>query len=239
MSFSGLKHVKLYCDGADLGQMKEAYKHPWVKGFTTNPSLMKKAGVTDYVGYCHQVLKELPERPISFEIFADDLENMKRQAEIITTWGEWVYVKVPVTNSLGVSTAPLIRELTQKGIKLNVTALFTIEQVREVCEALKGGAANFVSVFAGRLADAGQDPIPMMKESLKLCRAAGPQCELLWASTREPFNIIQADEMGCDIITVPPDMIAKTKSFGKDPKAGSLETVQTFKKDSEFAGFKL
>ena len=231
--------VKIYSDGADHASMVEMAKNPLIKGLTTNPTLMKKAGITNYKEFCLGILKEIKDKPISFEVFTDDLAEMKRQALEILKWGDNVYVKIPITNSEGASTIPLIHELSHKGIKLNVTALLTLEQVRQTTEALKGGAPSVVSVFAGRIADTGRDPKPLMQASLALCRAAGREMELLWASTREAYNIVEADQTGCDIITVPPDIIKKTSMFGKDLTQLSLETVRMFRTDAVAAGFSL
>lgn len=231
--------IKLFLDGADRASMIEWNKDPMCQGFTTNPSLMRKSGVSDYTGFCKGILQEIKEKPVSFEVFSDDLEGMLRQALIIAPWGKNVYVKIPAMNSKGQSTTPIIRELTQKGVNLNVTAVFTLEQSAEICAALKGGAPSYLSVFAGRIADSGRDPIPVMKTCLEHCKAAGPQVELLWASTREVYNLIQAQEIGCHIITTPGDLIKKAKSLGKGLWDLSLETVQTFKKDAESAGFSL
>ena len=219
--------------------MIEMNNNPQISGLTTNPSLMKKAGVKDYKSFCLEVLKEVKTKPISFEVFTDDIADMKRQAHEITKWGKNVYVKIPITNSEGVSTIPLIKELSHSGINLNVTALLTLEQVIETTNALKGGAPSIVSVFAGRIADTGRNPRPIMAASLALCQQAGPDVELLWASTRESYNIIEADRIGCQIITVPPDIIKKTSMFGKNLKAVSLDTVKTFRADSIAAGFSL
>jgi len=232
--------IKIYSDGADRASMLEMNGNPKITGITTNPSLMKKAGITDYRGFCKDILTHVTEKPISFEVFADEIPEMKRQALEIKTWGKNVYVKIPITNSKGESTLPLVKELSHAGVKLNVTALFTVDQVKGTCDAVKGGAPTIVSVFADRLADSGVDPMPLMRESLKLCQAAGKDVELLWASTREVYNIIQAEEMGCHIITSPADIIKKLyANFGKSAEEISLDTVQTFKKDSEAAGFKL
>jgi transaldolase len=231
--------IKLFLDGADRNAMLEMANAPEIAGFTTNPSLMKKSGVKDYRGFAREILQEIPKKPISFEVFADDLPGMKRQAAEIASWGQNVYVKIPVTNSKGESTATLIRELTLQKVQLNVTAVFTLQQSWEVCQALKGGASAFLSVFAGRIADSGRDPIPLMQACLEMCRHNGSNIELLWASTREVFNIAQADSMGCHIITVPADLIRKLKGFGKDLGQLSLETVQAFKSDAESAGFTL
>lgn len=239
--------IKIFSDGADKASIAKMLEKPWVKGVTTNPSLMKKAGVKDYKAYAKEILSVMGDKPISFEVFADDIAEMKRQAHEIESWKAFakpgaknIYVKIPVTNSKGESCVPLVKELSHQGIQLNVTALLTVKQVSEVCAALKGGAPSIVSVFAGRIADTGRDPMPIMMESLALCKAAGPQVELLWASTREVFNIVQAEQMGCGIVTVPPDILTKMEgTWGKDLTAVSLDTVQTFKKDSDAAGFQL
>lgn len=231
--------IKIFADGADKASMLELVKNPVVKGFTTNPSLMKKSGVENYESFCKEILEAIPRHPISFEVFADDFGEMKRQAQIIRSWGENVYVKIPITNSLGQSSIHLIKELSQEGTQLNVTALFTWDQISETVAALKGGAPSIVSVFAGRLADSGRDPMPLMKKSAQHCRATGTQIELLWASSREFFNIIQAEMTDCHIITCTTDIIKKFSMLNKDPKEMSLETVKAFKSDSDSAGFKL
>jgi transaldolase len=234
-----LDQLKIFADGAALAPMLELYKNPRISGFTTNPTLMRKAGITDYRAFAHEVLASIKDRPISFEVFADEFSEMKRQALEIKTWGDNVYVKIPITNTKRESAAPLIRELASSGVKLNVTALCTVDQVRETAAALKGGAPSVISVFAGRIADTGRDPIPLMKEALTVCRAAGRDIELLWASPRELLNIVQAAEIGCDIITVTPDVLAKLPTIGKDLAQYSLETVQMFHRDAQAAGFKL
>lgn len=231
--------IKIYSDGADRASLLEMNGNPKITGITTNPSLMKKAGITDYRGFCKEILTHVTEKPISFEVFADEIPEMKRQALEIKTWGKNVYVKIPITNSKGESTLPLVRELSHAGVKLNITALFTIEQVKGTCDAVKGGAPAIVSIFAGRLADTGVDPMPLMRASRELCVAAGKDVELLWASTREVYNIVQAEETGCHIITAPADIIKKMSGFGKTALEMSLDTVRTFKADSEAAGFKL
>jgi transaldolase len=233
------KKVKIFADGADRNSILALAKNPLVKGFTTNPSLMRKAGIKDYGGFCREICAEIPDRPFSFEVFADDFSEMKRQALEIASWGGNIYVKIPVTNSEGLTTAKLVRELSASGVKLNVTALLTLDQVTEVCTALHGGAPSIVSVFAGRIADAGVDPVPLMRAAAAICRSYGSQIELLWASTREPLNLIQADEVGCDIITVTPDVLGKIGTFGKDLRTFSLETVRMFKADAEAVGFTL
>ncbi len=223
--------------------MVEMAAEPWIHGFTTNPSLMRKAGVTDYSKYCQEISFALQGKPVSFEVFADDLASMKQQALKIHAWekpaSSPIYVKIPVTNSKGVSCAPLIQELSHQNIKLNVTAVYTLQQTAEVAAALQGGAPSILSIFAGRIADSGVDPLPLMREALSICEKADSSIELLWASCREPFNIAQAREMGCAIITAPLDMLKKSRAFGKDLKQLSLETVQTFKSDAEAAHFSL
>ncbi|HVJ65497.1 MAG TPA: transaldolase [Bdellovibrionota bacterium] len=232
--------IKVFLDGAIKEEMLEMSKLPVVKGFTTNPSLMRKAGVTDYKAYCLEMLKHLPNHPISFEVFSDDMAGMEAQAQVIKTWGKNVYVKIPVINSKGESMVPLIKKLSHAGVQLNVTAIFDVEQTAAVCEALTGGAPSIVSVFAGRLADTGLDPIPVMKKAAELCRKAGPQVELLWASTREAYNVVEAEDCGCQIITAPKAVIEKVTGFEKKtPQEMSRETVMTFKKDSEASGFAL
>jgi transaldolase len=232
--------IKLYSDGADRASLLEMNANPVISGMTTNPSLMRKAGVTDYRGYCREILGHITKKPISFEVFADDLAGMRKQALEIKTWGENVYVKIPIMNSQGESTLSLVRELSHAGVKLNITAIFTLEQVQGTCDAVKGGAPAIVSVFAGRLADTGIDPMPLMRASHDLCVAAGPQVELLWASTREAYNVMQAEDAGCHIITAPADVLKKVAGFGKKTALElSLDTVKTFKADSEAAGFKL
>jgi transaldolase len=236
---SSLDRIKIFADGASLPSMLESARDPRIGGFTTNPTLMRKAGVADYRAFAKEVLAAISDKPISFEVFADDVPEMRRQAKEIATWGSNVYVKIPVTNTKRESTESLVRELSSGGVKLNVTAICTLEQVRDVARALAGGAPSVVSVFAGRIADTGRDPIPLMKEALQICRASAPSAELLWASPRELLNIIQAAEIGCDIITVTPDLLKKLELVGKDLAEFSLETVQMFFKDAQAAGFKL
>jgi len=234
--------IKIFLDGADRASMIEMLSNPLVSGFTTNPSLMKKAGVKDYKAFCLEILGQVKAKPISFEVFADDFSEMKRQALEIASWekpGNTLYVKIPIMNSKGQSSIPLIRELSQKKVKLNVTAIYSLKQVQDTCDAVRAGAATLVSVFAGRIADTGVDPLLMMKEAVKICDQAGPMVELLWASTREVFNIVQADQIGCKIITSPVDLIKKIPAFGKSMDQLSLETVKTFKSDAEAAGFVL
>lgn len=230
--------IKVYSDGAVLETMLKDLNSGLVSGFTTNPSLMKKAGITSYVGFAKEVLKDIKEFPVSFEVFADDIETMEKEAEKIASLGENVYVKIPVTNSKGESTVDLMKHLAAKGVKINATAIFTLEQVREVVGALKAGTPGIVSVFAGRIADTGVDPVPIMKEALSICRQKDG-VELLWASPRETYNIYQADELGVDIITCTSDLIQKLSLNGKDLTEYSLETVQMFLKDSTSLGFKI
>jgi len=233
------KNIKIFSDGADRTSLLEMNQNPLISGMTTNPSLMNKAGVTDYAPYCKEILTQIKEKPISFEVFADDISEMKRQALEIATWGKNVYVKIPVMNSQGLSTLDLVRELSQKGIKLNITAIFTIEQSWQTCQALKDGAPSILSMFAGRMADSGHDPLPFVHGSKAACDWAGPSVELLWASTREVYNITQAMDSGCHIITAPNDVIKKLSGLEKTPYQLSLDTIRTFKSDSESAGFKL
>jgi transaldolase len=237
-SLSSLK-VQLYADGADKAGILELYAKPHIKGLTTNPTLMKKAGITDYEAFARDILQTVTAKPISLEVFSDDVAEMKRQAGKIKTWGSNVYVKIPITNSKGQSCLPLIKELGQEGVKLNVTALLTLSQVRGVAEALNPAVPSVVSVFAGRIADTGVDPMPIMRACVPLLEGQ-PKAELLWASTREVINIFQADECGCQIITVPHDILGKAaKMVGQDLTALSLDTVKMFLADSTAAGFKL
>jgi len=230
--------IKLFADGADIKAMTELYKSGRVKGFTTNPSLMRKAGISDYPAFSKEVLKAIPDMGVSFEVFSDDLEGMEADARVIHSWGPNVYVKIPVTNTKGESTAPLIKKLAGEGVQLNITAILTLPQVEVVCGALKSGVASIVSVFAGRIADTGVDPQPLMREALKLCRKLD-KCELLWASTRELINLHQAQDCGCDIITVTPDILKKLEMHGKDLNELSLDTVKMFRTDALAAGFKI
>jgi transaldolase len=234
-----LDRIKIFADGASLPSMLESARDPRISGFTTNPTLMRKAGISDYRAFAREVLASIKDRPISFEVFADEFADMRRQAQDIATWGDNVYVKIPITNTRREPATALIRELASSGVKLNVTAICTLDQVRDTAQALKGGAPSVVSVFAGRIADTGRDPIPLMKEALGMCRAADKRIELLWASPRELLNIVQAAEVGCDIITVTPDLLKKLELVGKDLADFSLDTVQMFYRDAQAAGFKL
>lgn len=228
--------IKIFADGADLESMKELYRNPMVKGFTTNPTLMRKAGVTDYVAFAKEVLAAIPDAPVSFEVFADDFPSMEAQAMQINTWGDNVFVKIPISNTKGESSIPLIRKLSAAGVKLNITAIFTMQQVRDVADALHVDSPAVVSVFAGRIADTGIDPLPLMSDSVAVLKDK-PKAELLWASPRELLNIYHADSVGCQIITVTPEVIGKLKLIGKDLNEYSLETVAMFYKDATAAGF--
>ena len=230
--------VKIYADGADRDGMLEMYAKPYIQGFTTNPTLMKKAGITDYKAFAHEILQAIPDRPISFEVFADEFIDMERQALEIKTWGENVYVKIPVSNTRQEMAYDLIERLSGAGVHLNVTAILTLEQVQNVADALKDGTDSIVSVFAGRIADTGLDPVPVMQEALTLLKVA-PKAELLWASPREVLNIYQADNIGCHIITATNDLIRKLALGGKDLAEYSLETVQMFYDDAQSAGYTL
>ncbi|AAT87804.1 TPA: transaldolase [Streptococcus pyogenes] len=231
-------NVKVFSDGAVLETMLKDLQTGLVTGFTTNPSLMKKADISSYIGFAKEVLAQITDYPVSFEVFADDLASMEKEAEKIASLGNNVYVKIPVTTSTGESTCPLIQKLSAKGIKLNVTAIFTIEQTQAVVDHLTAGVPAIVSVFAGRIADTGVDPMPIMEEALRICRQK-EGVELLWASPRETYNIYQADQLGVDIITCTTDLIAKLPLQGKDLEDYSLETVQMFLKDSTSLGFKI
>jgi transaldolase len=230
--------VKIYADGADRASMLKARANPLIKGLTTNPTLMRKAGVSDYEAFARDILAQIPDRDISFEVFSDDFDEMYAQALKISSFGQNVYVKIPVTNTHGEGSTPLIERLVEKGVKLNVTALFTREQIDAVSAALGAQVPCCVSVFAGRIADAGVDPLPYMKYALEVMRAR-PNQELIWASPREVFNIVQADDIGCHIITVTSDLIAKLPTLGKDLGEFSLDTVKMFRSDAVAAGYSI
>lgn len=236
-TIAGLK-IKIFADGADLQSMKAMYANPLVQGFTTNPTLMKAAGVTDYVDFARKVLAAIPDRPVSFEIFADEFDEMERQALEIASWGPNVNVKIPVTNTKGVFAGPLLSALAKRGVQLNVTAIFTLDQVRAVAEVLHPDTPAIVSVFAGRIADSGIDPVPLMAEAVRILKGR-PKAELLWASPRELLNVLQANQVGCGIITATPDIIKKLSLLGKDQDAYSLETVKMFYNDARAAGFSI
>ena len=229
--------VKIFADGADKKSMLDLYANPLIKGMTTNPTLMRKVGVTDYEAYAKDILLTVKDKPISFEVFSDEFPEMKRQALKIAAWQKNVYVKIPITNTRSESALPLIRELGQAGVQLNVTAILTLDQVRGVAGALNPQVASVVSVFAGRIADTGVDPEPLMRESLTLLRDQ-PKAELLWASVREVLNIWHSDRCGSHIVTVPHDILNKAlKLAGMDLAALSLDTVKMFATDAQAAGF--
>jgi len=230
--------VKLFADGAEKAGMLEMYHNPLISGFTTNPTLMKIAGVSDYEAFAKDILTHIPDKPISFEVFSDEFDEMERQALDIASWGENVYVKIPITNTKGESSVPLVATLSENGVKVNVTAMFTVEQVQSVIPGLSKGPGSYVSVFAGRIADAGLDPLPIMREVLGLIKDY-PGIELIWASPRELYNVVQADEIGCDIITATNSILKKLSSLGKDLNQFSLETVQMFYDDASEAGYTL
>jgi len=230
--------VKLFADGADKDGMLEMYQNPLMSGFTTNPTLMRKAGISDYETFAMDILSAIPDKSISFEVFADDLQEMAEQAKYIAAWGKNVMVKIPITNTKGESTASIIKSLSEEGVPLNVTAIMTSEQVQTVADALDKDTPAIVSVFAGRIADTGVDPIPVMQESLALLKDL-PKAELLWASPRELLNVIQANEIGCHIITATNDILKKLSLLGKDLTDFSLETVEMFYSDAQKAGFSL
>ncbi len=230
--------VKIFADGADKAAILDLYAKPWVRGFTTNPTLMRKAGISNYEAFARDILAAIPDRPVSFEVFADEFAEMDRQARLIASWADNVYVKIPVTNTRREPSLDLIHQLSGSGIKLNVTALLTLAQVRETALALAGGAPSFLSVFAGRIADAGCDPVPVMAEASEILRASGG-IELIWASPRELLNIVQADQTGCDIITVTSDILQKIDLLGRDLGERSLDTVKMFYDDALQSGFQL
>ena len=231
--------VQIYADGADKAGILDLYARPYIKGLTTNPSLMKKAGIRDYEAFARDILQTVTAKPISLEVFSDDFAEMKRQALKIAGWGKNVYVKIPITNSRGEPSLPLIRDLAAQQVHLNVTAILTLGQVRDVAAALNPAVPSVVSVFAGRIADTGRDPMPLMRASRALLEGQ-PKAELLWASVREVLNILQAEECGCPIVTVPHDILAKAANMlGLDLAAVSLDTVKTFAKDAVELGYTL
>ena len=230
--------IKIFADGADKAGMLDMYRKPFVKGFTTNPTLMRKAGVRDYRAFAKEILVEIPDRSISFEVFSDEFEEMERQALEIAGWGENVYVKIPVMNTRGESSYELIRKLSYAGVKLNVTALMTLDQVRQVVKHVSSETSCYISVFAGRIADTGRDPLPLMKEALEILKAT-PLAELIWASPRQLLNIYDADTIGCHIITVTNGILNKLSQVGYDLSDFSLDTVKMFHQDAQEAGFRL
>jgi transaldolase len=233
-----VKQVKIFADGAEMDGILNLYRNPLIKGFTTNPTLMRKAGIEDYETFARQLLKAIPDRPISFEVFADDFDEMIAQARAIASWGNNVNVKIPVTTTKGIFTGPVISTLANAGVVVNVTAIMTERQVERVAECLAPNVPAIVSVFAGRVADTGRDPVPLMRASLRAL-AGRSKAELLWASPRELLNIFQADEIGCHIITVSHDVLAKLSLVGKDLDEYSLDTVKMFYRDAAAAGFSI
>jgi transaldolase len=238
MAYLANLKVKIFADGADRAGMLELYLNPLIKGFTTNPTLMRNAGITDYEAFARDILTVIPNRPISLEVFSDEFAEMEAQARRIASWGENVYVKIPVTNTQGESSIPLIRILAKAGVKQNVTALMTLAQMRDVSAALASGPAACISVFAGRIADTGRDPIPLMAAAVQILTIY-PHIELIWASPREILNIIHADQVGCHIITITHDLLKKLSLIGKDLDEYSLDTVKMFRNDAIKAGFRL
>jgi transaldolase len=230
--------VKIFADGADKAALLELYKDPVIQGFTTNPTLMRKAGVSDYEAFARDVLREVKDRPISFEVFSDEFAGMETQAMKLASWGQNVFVKIPVTNTRGESSAALIRRLAGRGVKVNATAILTLAQVQEIARSLAGGPPSIISVFAGRIADTGVDPLPIMKAALETV-APYPNIEIIWASPREVLNIVQADQIGCHIITVTGDLLKKLPVLGRGLDEMSLDTVRMFHRDAAAAGYTL
>lgn len=230
--------VKIFADGADIDGILELYSNPIIKGFTTNPKLMQMSGISDYEKFSRQLLEKISDRPISLEVFSDEFDEMERQALKISGWGDNVYVKIPVTNTRRESSVDLVRNLADKGVKLNVTALMPLDQVKAVSAALKNNVPSYISVFAGRIADTGRDPMPLMKEAVQIMSPYNNQ-ELIWASPRELLNIFHADEVGCHVITVTHDVLKKLTLLGKYLDEYSLDTVKMFRSDAIKAGYKL
>jgi transaldolase len=230
--------VKIFADGADRASILELSENPWIKGFTTNPTLLRKAGITDYEAFGRSLAETIPSRPFSFEVLSDDFDEMEQQARRIASWGDNVYVKIPITDTRGRSSAALVRRLTLQGVKVNATALMTLDQVDAVVPSLRNGPPSCISIFAGRIADAGYDPLPILSGALQRIRAY-PQIELIWASPRELFNVVQADAIGCHIITVTHDVLKKLPLLGRDLTEYSLDTVKMFVNDARAANFAL
>ena len=235
--FENLK-IKIFADGADIASMKEMNDKTWIKGLTTNPTLMRKSGISNYKNFAQKVLEFVQEKPISFEVFSDDLQEMKKQAHEIASWGPNVFVKIPITNTKGVSTASIIKELSSNGVQLNVTAVMTVGQVKQIASNLNSKVPSYVSIFAGRIADTGVDPSKIVSESL-LILGSNKRSEIIWASPRELLNVFQAAELGCHVITATTDILNKMKLIGHDLEIYSLETVKMFYDDSQAAGFTL
>jgi len=238
MTNSNSLKIKLFADGADLSGIREMAVNAGIAGFTTNPTLMRKAGITDYKSFALEVLKIVPDRPVSFEVFADDFSTMEKQALEIASWGKNVNVKIPVTNTKGEFCGPLVKRLSDRGVQLNITAVMTMDQVEKITEQLSSNTPAIISIFAGRIADTGRDPVPMIAQAVKVMKSK-PKAELIWASPRELLNIFQADEVGCHIITATNDILKKLQLVGKNLSVYSLETVEMFYKDAEAAGFSI
>ena len=230
--------VRVFADGADMASVRKLAADPLIAGFTTNPTLMRNAGVQDYEAFAHEFLETVSDRPISFEVFSDEFADMERQALKIASWGDNVYVKIPITNTEGVSSLDLVRRLTNAGVQLNITALMTNAQVDATAEALEGGTSAFVSVFAGRIADSGRDPVPILRQAADILKSR-PRAELLWASPREVLNLVQAASCGCHIITMVNDLLKKVSCLGKPLEEFSLETVRMFYQDAQSAGYRI
>jgi transaldolase len=230
--------VKLFADGADAAAMRDLYRNPLIRGFTTNPTLMRKAGVTDYRAFARDILQVIPDRPISFEVFSDEFAEMERQALEISEWGPNVYVKIPITNTRGESSYGLVRYLADHSVKVNVTAMLPLDQIVHILPALENAVSSFISIFAGRIADTGRDPVPIMAAAVELLRAY-PNIELIWASPRELLNVFQADAVGCHVITATHDLLKKLELVGKDLHQYSLDTVKMFREDAQKAGYAL
>ena len=231
-------NVKIYADGANKAEILEMYTRSYIKGFTTNPTLMRKAGVSDYRAFARDIVQAIPDRPISFEVFSDEFSEMERQALEIASWGPQVYVKIPVTNTRREPSYNLVKRLVRAGVKVNVTAMMTLQQVRQVADCVAGEGSCYVSVFAGRIADTGRDPVPVMAAALEMLRGL-PNAELIWASPRELLNVFQADAIGCHIITATSDILKKIHLIGKDLGDFSLDTVKLFYDDARQAGYQL
>lgn len=230
--------VKIFADGADKADMLDMYAQSYIKGLTTNPTLMRKAGISDYSGFCKEILSQIKDKPISFEVFSDDFQDMERQALEIASWGDNVYVKIPITNTKREVSCELIERLSKRSVKLNVTAILTLQQVKDVINSINPEVPSYVSVFAGRIADTGRDPVPIMAAAVEMLKAV-PKSELIWASPRELLNIFQADQIGCHVITVTRDILKKLPLIGYSLDTYSLETVKMFHQDAVAADFKL
>jgi transaldolase len=230
--------IKIFADSADVAEMTVLYGNSSIKGFTTNPTLMHKSGVRDYKAFATDVVAAIPDRPISFEVFSDNFDDMEREARTISDWGDNLYVKIPITNTAGESAVPLLRRLGAQGVKLNVTAAFTADQVDHAVAALSETPSGFISLFAGRIADSGRDPCPVVNDALRIMEPH-PHLELIWASPREIFNVVQANAIGCHVITLTGDLLRKLPLLGKDLKTFSLETVKMFHNDARSAGYRL